>query len=263
MSARDKDAPNLRIPIRSNHPTAAPSDTSLFQNNNMSLSKNNQINNSPNVPHYNQIKNTNSSNTTSSSQNITTFTSKHQHDRARNIMSLRQPHQPIDPTPLRQQMTNSSLRHTSEPIMSTAASSFTQNNKTASSSSQNPKSTSTSNTTTQDPKDQAPNNTDDPNCTLTTANSKGHNDNTKAKSVIKNYTLGPRKYTFPTRRSDATWIDPRYDLNLTLAERLEAATDLPLAAISEYEWKMENEYVGLTSWQPPHRRGREWKGMGE
>jgi hypothetical protein len=51
-------------------------------------------------------------------------------------------------------------------------------------------------------------------------------------------------------------VDPRYDPSLTLAQRLEASTDLPLAPFSDYEWKKENEYVYLTSWQPPDRRGR-------
>jgi hypothetical protein len=52
------------------------------------------------------------------------------------------------------------------------------------------------------------------------------------------------------------YIDPRYDPSLKLAQRLEASTDLSLAPFSEYEWKKENEYVYLTSWQPPDRKGR-------
>jgi hypothetical protein len=39
-------------------------------------------------------------------------------------------------------------------------------------------------------------------------------------------------------------VDPRYDPSLTLAQRLEASTDLPLAPFSDYEWKKENEYLG-------------------
>lgn len=59
-----------------------------------------------------------------------------------------------------------------------------------------------------------------------------------------------------TKRPD---IEPRYDPSLTLAERLEASTDLPLAPFSEYEWKKENEYEYLTSWQPPERHSEEWR----
>lgn len=54
-------------------------------------------------------------------------------------------------------------------------------------------------------------------------------------------------------------IDPRYDPNLPLAQRLEASTDLPLAPFSEYEWKNENEYVNMTTWQPPERHSEEWR----
>jgi hypothetical protein len=43
---------------------------------------------------------------------------------------------------------------------------------------------------------------------------------------------------------------------------LEASTDLPLAPFSDCEWKKENEYVYLTSWQPADRRGRKVK-LGE
>jgi hypothetical protein len=261
MSARDKNTPNLRIPLDPNHSTATSKNASFFQNHNMSLPKNDRINGYPNVPHHNHIKNSRSNNTTSPLQDTATLTSLQQHKRARNILSLRQPHQPIDPTPLRQHITNISIRHTSEPVMSTTASSLMQNNKTASSSFRDSKPTPTFNTATQDPKDQTYNqNGTDP----TTKDSKDQNDNSnnKAKTVIKTYTLGPRKYTFRPRRSDVPWIDPRYDPDLTLAERLEASTDFPLAPFSEYEWKVENDYVNLTSWQPPHRRSREWKGMG-
>jgi hypothetical protein len=61
---------------------------------------------------------------------------------------------------------------------------------------------------------------------------------------------------FDPNHQTKPYIDPRYDPSLTLAQRLEASTDLPLAPFSDYEWKKENEYVYLTSWQPPDRRGR-------
>jgi hypothetical protein len=227
----------------------------------MSLSKNDQINASSNISHYNHVKNINSSIPISSSQNTTIPKSLQQYERARNIMSLRQPHQPIDPRPLRQHMTNEPSRHTSEPIMSTTASSFMHINKTASVSSQDPKSTSISNTPAKDPKDQTSNNNDtDP---ISQSPKDQDDNNKKTKSVLKTYTLGPRNYTFPPRRSDAPWIDPRCDPDLTLAERLEASTDLHFPPFPEYEWKVENEYVNLTSWQPPHRRSRDWKGTGK
>jgi hypothetical protein len=261
MSAGDSNTPDLRIPLDPNHSTATSKNVSSFQHNNdMSLSKNDQINATSDVVHYNHVKNINSSIHTSS-QNTTIPRSLQQHERARDIMSLRLPHQPIDPTPLRQHMTNESSRHTSEPIMSTTASSFMHNNKTAPLSSQDPKPTPTSNTPAKDPKDQTSNNNDtDP----ISQDPKDQNDNNKkTKSVLKTYTLGPRKYTFPPRRLDAPWIDPRCDPDLTLAERLEASTDLPLAPLSKYEWKVENEYVNRTSRQPPHRRSRDWKGTGK
>jgi hypothetical protein len=256
MSAKDQENSNLSILFGPNHSIAASENASLPQNNNKPMPKNDQINRTMNVLHYNHINN-------SSLQNTTTLTSMHQHKKAGNIVRLRQPHQPIDPTPLRQQMTNKSLRQTNEPIISTTASSFMQNNKTASSSPQDPPPTSTSNTTTQDPKDQSSNCTGKPNPEPIIEDSKGQNDGDKVKAVVKTYTLGPRKYAFPSRRSDAPWIDPRYDPDLTLAQRLEASTDLPLASSSEYEWKVENEYVELGSWQPSARHSRGWKGMGE
>jgi len=65
----------------------------------------------------------------------------------------------------------------------------------------------------------------------------------------------PKKINKPSRPA----VDPRYDPNLTLAQRLEASTDLPLAPFSEYEWKSENEYVSMTSWQPPEKHSEEWR----
>jgi hypothetical protein len=67
---------------------------------------------------------------------------------------------------------------------------------------------------------------------------------------------------FDPNHQTKPYIDPRYDPSLTLAQRLEASTDLPLAPFSDYEWKKENEYVYLTSWQPADRRGRNTK-LGE
>lgn len=54
-------------------------------------------------------------------------------------------------------------------------------------------------------------------------------------------------------------VDPRYDSSLTLAQRLEASTDLPLAPFPEYEWKKENEHEYMMSWQPPDRHSEEWR----
>ncbi|KEQ72792.1 hypothetical protein M436DRAFT_82071 [Aureobasidium namibiae CBS 147.97] len=65
----------------------------------------------------------------------------------------------------------------------------------------------------------------------------------------------PKKSTKPSRPT----VDPRYDPNLTLAQRLEASTELPLAPFSGYEWKSENEYVNMTSWQPPDRHSEGWR----
>jgi hypothetical protein len=58
------------------------------------------------------------------------------------------------------------------------------------------------------------------------------------------------------RYKDKPYVDPRYDPSLTLAQRLEASTDLPLAPFPNFERKKENEYVYLTAWQPADRRGR-------
>lgn len=41
---------------------------------------------------------------------------------------------------------------------------------------------------------------------------------------------------------------------MTLAERLEATTHLPLAPSSDYEWKIENESSSLNPWPPRPRR---------
>lgn len=65
----------------------------------------------------------------------------------------------------------------------------------------------------------------------------------------------PKRSAKPSRPA----VDPRYDPNLTLAQRLEASTDLPLAPFSEYGWKSKNEYVNMTSWQPPERHSKEWR----
>lgn len=40
---------------------------------------------------------------------------------------------------------------------------------------------------------------------------------------------------------------------MTLAEKLEATTDLPLKGSEEYEWKVESEVVGMSTW--PIRKG--------
>lgn len=41
---------------------------------------------------------------------------------------------------------------------------------------------------------------------------------------------------------------------MTLAERLDATTDLPLEPFSDYEWKIENELVCLGPWPPRQQR---------
>ncbi|KAH0019794.1 hypothetical protein KCU78_g6668, partial [Aureobasidium melanogenum] len=41
---------------------------------------------------------------------------------------------------------------------------------------------------------------------------------------------------------------------MTLAERLEATTDLPLTPFSEYEWKVENELPYLSPWPARQQR---------
>jgi hypothetical protein len=158
MSARDKDTPNLTIPLGPNHSAATYKNTSFFQIDNMCLSKNEQIDGSSNAPHYDLSENNNSSNTACSSQNTTNLTPlQQQSNRAGNILSLRQPHQSNNPTPLRQHMTNEPLRHASEPIMSVTVSPPQQNNKTTPSASQNPQSASFSTTTAEDPKHQPSN----------------------------------------------------------------------------------------------------------
>lgn len=41
---------------------------------------------------------------------------------------------------------------------------------------------------------------------------------------------------------------------MTLAQRLEATTDLPLVPLADYEWKIENELPCLNPWPPRQRR---------
>jgi hypothetical protein len=225
MSHPSNNNTNRSIPFHANNPTAASGGISS-QKNSMSSDRNKQISG---------LFQTNNGNTFS---------------------SLRQSHQSITPTPLRQNTTAASLRqsHQSDATESSTAPfaqhkrttsssslrqidgiSISNSNSTAASSSSSPShtnQTSKSSSTSTIPKHQ----------TATTNTAQPHYDQNKQ-------TPKPQ-YSTPKKSSRKPYVDPRYDPNLTLAQRLEASTDLPLAPYSDYEWKMENEYESLTSWQP-------------
>ncbi|KAH0365115.1 hypothetical protein KCU65_g6350, partial [Aureobasidium melanogenum] len=49
--------------------------------------------------------------------------------------------------------------------------------------------------------------------------------------------------------------EPKDWFTMTLAERLEATTHLPLTEFEEYEWKIENEKACLEIWRTRQRKG--------
>lgn len=218
--------PNNNMPPSSNNRTTASGSISFPQSNSMSLDRNKQIN------------------------------GLYQPNNGNTISSLRQSHQPITPTPLRQNTTAASLSQIKQPV--TAASSdvpFTHHKKTTSSSSLRQiygisiKSSTTASSSSPSSSSQN-NHTSKPTSTSTDPRHQNTKSMGNQLTSTNNKQTPQPHYSTPKKSNKRPYVDPRYDPNLTLAQRLEASTDLPLAPYSDYEWKMENEYESLTSWQP-------------
>lgn len=236
MSHPSNNNTNHSIPFHANNPKAASGGIRSSKNNNLSSSSNKQINrmSSP----------------------------SHQTHNAHIISSLRQTHQSITPTPLRQNTTAASLSQIKQPV--TAASStapFAQHKKNTSSSSLRQIDGISINTTAPSPPSSSQN-SQNSKSTSTSSNTKSQTTNSPQPTNTNNKQTPKPNYSTPKKSSKRPYVDTRYDPNLTLAQRLEASTDLPLAPYSDYKWKMENEYESLTSWQPPVRKSEEWKWKG-
>jgi hypothetical protein len=244
MSHPSNNNTNRSIPLHTHRPITASGSISTSQNNDMSLSSNKQINGTSSLSH--QINNVNT------------------------ISSLRQSHQSITPTPLRQNTTAASLGQTNEPVTTASSTApFAQHKKNTSSSSLRQIdgiSISHSNSTAASPSSPSSSSYNNQIPKRTPTSSDPRHQNTKSMgnqpTGTNNKQTSQPHYSTPKKSSKRPYVDPRYDPNLTLAQRLEASTNRPLAPYSDYEWKMENEYESLTSWQPPIRKSEEWKWKG-